>query len=415
MKKSLLLPALIVAAPACFAFATAGASDATENDVSDTALISDEPVVTVFDTLYSEGNRIVSLDFIEGKSGRDVSSDMSIELKLICDGEVLSSCEVGSSVSNRIIDDDSIRFIVGPDTTRAYPLMHLPRFIDPVADLAVGDIRQITFYKSFSVVDGADECELAFNGYLPKQLPLWLIKFLFVQMSDDINGLYADLLEKPVDRLKHYQQLIDPSRGCGKDTYFADLTPDRLASDMQRLFEKSYRQMFERTVMDNGSDPETEAKYAPKYDYSITVSPVWESADGQLVTYRVYVFYHTGGMHGIMEENYYTFEISTGKMLGFNDFFAGNEAQMTIDELTRVMVAGLSRDWVGYDFESVRAEIMVDENLSCSNDMFTEFFNGKLYPRPAMTRNGLLFSYQPYVKAPFVAGILHFVVPFSAK
>ncbi|WP_368408261.1 RsiV family protein [uncultured Duncaniella sp.] len=35
------------------------------------------------------------------------------------------------------------------------------------------------------------------------------------------------------------------------------------------------------------------------------------------------------------------------------------------------------------------------------------------YPRPALTNQGVVFSYQPYEKGSFAEGILHFVIPYS--
>lgn len=42
-----------------------------------------------------------------------------------------------------------------------------------------------------------------------------------------------------------------------------------------------------------------------------------------------------------------------------------------------------------------------------------EGYNGSYYPRPAMTKSGIIFSYQPYEKGAFYEGILHFVIPYS--
>ncbi|WP_354667204.1 RsiV family protein, partial [uncultured Duncaniella sp.] len=45
--------------------------------------------------------------------------------------------------------------------------------------------------------------------------------------------------------------------------------------------------------------------------------------------------------------------------------------------------------------------------------MLKEVYDGAYYPRPALTNQGVVFSYQPYEKGSFAEGILHFVIPYS--
>lgn len=48
-----------------------------------------------------------------------------------------------------------------------------------------------------------------------------------------------------------------------------------------------------------------------------------------------------------------------------------------------------------------------------TSEIIKEVYQGSYYPRPALTNEGLVFSYQPYEKGAFCEGILHFVIPYS--
>ena len=62
----------------------------------------------------------------------------------------------------------------------------------------------------------------------------------------------------------------------------------------------------------------------------------------------------------------------------------------------------------------------LDADLDCESGVtaiqskiLNEKIDGKIYPRPAITRNGIVFSYQTYEKGSNADGTLHFIVPFN--
>ncbi|MCM1075753.1 MAG: RsiV family protein [Bacteroides sp.] len=66
----------------------------------------------------------------------------------------------------------------------------------------------------------------------------------------------------------------------------------------------------------------------------------------------------------------------------------------------------------GWD-ETYPAAMEEHELASNSPSLIKEFRNEKIYPRPALTRHGVVFSYQPYEAGCFAEGILHFLIPYS--
>ena len=48
-----------------------------------------------------------------------------------------------------------------------------------------------------------------------------------------------------------------------------------------------------------------------------------------------------------------------------------------------------------------------------SSAIVKENIKGKLYPRPAMTENGMVFTYQPYEMGAFTEGAIHFLIPYN--
>lgn len=59
------------------------------------------------------------------------------------------------------------------------------------------------------------------------------------------------------------------------------------------------------------------------------------------------------------------------------------------------------------------ASLEKDELESNASEILKEVYDGAYYPRPALTNQGVVFSYQPYEKGSFAEGILHFVIPYS--
>lgn len=119
-----------------------------------------------------------------------------------------------------------------------------------------------------------------------------------------------------------------------------------------------------------------------------------------------------GGVHGGETDFFLTFDNQTGRILGISDFFTKTEFNAAVEELTRQLNARMGSDT--YTGGELTAELDYDSNVTAVHSkILNEKVNGSLYPRPAITKYGIVFSYQTYEKGSNADGILHFILPFS--
>ena len=179
------------------------------------------------------------------------------------------------------------------------------------------------------------------------------------------------------------------------------MSPEQVAVHFSKEHERLYRKDF------------TEEDFGPKYDYMMEVAPAWESKNGQYVTYRFYTYYYTMGAHGFMEEYYLTFDNENGRILGYNDIFGANDLKKAL-ELLEQEITAQKKEFMNFD-GIYPASLEKDELESNASEILKEVYDGAYYPRPALTNQGIVFSYQPYEKGSFAEGILHFVIPYSKR
>ncbi|MDE6418301.1 MAG: RsiV family protein [Duncaniella sp.] len=178
-------------------------------------------------------------------------------------------------------------------------------------------------------------------------------------------------------------------------------TPEEIATHFAKVHERLYRKEFGRDT------------FPPKYDYMMEVTPVWQSADSSLITYRFYTYTYTMGLHGYPEEYFLTFDNHTGRLLGWKDLMDEAEMSKCLADLSQRMTA-YKEETFGRKLDEPFPAYLTEEDISSnSTELLKESFDGLLYPRPALTRKGLLFSYQPYEAGCFAEGTLHFAVPYD--
>lgn len=113
-----------------------------------------------------------------------------------------------------------------------------------------------------------------------------------------------------------------------------------------------------------------------------------------------------------MPHKYYlTFNNETGNLLGFNDIIGNASFPKAITLLEQKLT---EKEAEYRDMEEPYPAAMDAEELEANASVIIkEVYDGSYYPRPAMTKAGIVFSYQPYEKGAFCEGILHFVIPYS--
>lgn len=391
------IAAVILLSIAFFMFANNGGNLNHDNQI-DTSYKSDtftESQSRYYgDTLFQYDGKTVIVDYFT-EEDQEVSSLSSYLLITYTDTIAIDTCRVIGNGSY-VTDGEILKYAIGVDTIR-YNMRHLPDSIKPILSLLQSDIIEHRCARGFELNDSSWRCDFKFLAYLPKGHPTWLNQFIATIMRNDIQGLYLD--NKGADRiLKEYYSIKTTPRKIGGINAFS-MSPEQVAVHFSKEHERLYRKDF------------TEEDFGPKYDYMMEVAPAWESKNGQYVTYRFYTYYYTMGAHGFMEEYYLTFDNENGRILGYNDIFGANDFKKVLDLLEQEITAQ-KKEFMNFD-GIYPASLEKDELESNASEILKEVYDGAYYPRPALTNQGVVFSYQPYEKGSFAEGILHFVIPYS--
>ena len=346
------------------------------------------------DTLFQYDGKTVIADYFT-EEDKEVSSLSTYLLLTYADTVAVDTCRVIGNGAY-VADGAIFKYAVGIDTIR-YDMRYLPDSIQPILALLPSGTVEHSYTRSFNLNDSSWRCDFKFLAYLPKGHPTWLNQFIATIIRNDIQGLYLD--NKGADRiLKEYYSIKATPRKIG-GINASSMSPEQIAVHFSKEHERLYRKYF------------TEEDFGPKYDYMMEVAPAWESKNGQYVTYRFYTYYYTMGAHGFMEEYYLTFDNENGRILGYNDIFGANDFKKVLDLLEQEITTH-KKEFMNFD-GIYPASLEKDELESNASEILKEVYDGSYYPRPAMTRQGIVFSYQPYEKGSFAEGILHFVIPYS--
>lgn len=349
------------------------------------------------DTLFQYDGKTVIADYFT-EEDKEVSSLSTCLLLTYADTVAVDTCRVIGNGAY-VADGTIFKYAVGIDTIR-YDMRHLPDSVSPTREILSANIVEHKYVHSFELTDSSWRCDFKFLAYLPENHPTWLNQFIATIMRNDIQALYLD--NKGADRLlkEYYGIKAKPKRVDGINA--ANMTPKAIARHFATVHEQLYRNEFKAEDVDG---------HGPKYDYMLEISPAWKSLDGRYVTYRFYSYYYTMGAHGFMEEYYLTFDNENGRILGYNDIFEANDFKKVLDLLEQEITAH-KKEFMNFD-GIYPASLEKDELESNASEILKEVYDGSYYPRPAMTRQGIVFSYQPYEKGSFAEGILHFVIPYS--
>lgn len=349
------------------------------------------------DTLWRDGDRSVLISFGDELAHDGVLSNDGTMLITYTDTTPTDTCIVGL-YSSLWADGNLLKVTVGADTLIAQ-FARLPRILDAPGRIVPGGCKGHRFHKEFAANDSSWECEFDFRAYLPDPHPAWIRQFIATIMRNDIQALFLD--NKGSERIiKDYYGITSrPRKVDGIDA--SRRTPEEIAAHFAKVHERLYRKEF-------ASDG-----FPPKYDYMMEVTPVWLNSDSTLITYRFYTYTYTMGAHGYPEEYFLTFDSRTGRLLGWKDLM--DEAGMAdcVADITHRLTA-YKGEFFGRELDEPYPAYLDEEDISSnSTELLKERFDGRLYPRPALTRNGLLFSYQPYEAGCFAEGTLHFAVPYD--
>lgn len=359
--------------------------------------VSDEQSRYYGDTLYQFDGKTVVYDYSFGDDA-EVSSLSLSALVTYKDTVPVDTCWVIGN-GTYVADGSILKFAIGVDTIR-YDMRHLPDSVNPTREILPANIVEHKYAHSFELTDSSWRCDFKFLAYLPENHPTWLNQFIATIMRNDIQALYLD--NKGADRIlkEYYGIKAKPKKVNGIDA--ANMTPKEIACHFATVHEQLYRNEFKMEDVDG---------HGPKYDYMLEISPAWTSPDGRYVTYRFYSYYYTMGAHGFMEEYYLTFNEETENILGYEEIIGAKAFPDAIKMLEQKLTA---KEAQYRDMDEAYPAGMDAEQLEANaSQIIKEVYQGSYYPRPALTNEGIVFSYQPYEKGAFCEGIIHFVIPYS--
>lgn len=136
-------------------------------------------------------------------------------------------------------------------------------------------------------------------------------------------------------------------------------------------------------------------------------------SNDSLVTVQKFDYDYTGGAHGMNVERLLTYDIAKGRELTNDDLFDADH----IDEVKKALLEAIAADpnyneWSPVeDWNDVLRKLTSD---SYNGDNVTASLADFKLPQAALSRSGVVFSYQPYDIQPYAAGAFHFTVPYSS-
>lgn len=184
---------------------------------------------------------------------------------------------------------------------------------------------------------------------------------------------------------------------------------DWQTADLDKMLENKWRKVkagYQRDAKESGP---------MNYSYRTTVTPAWRfKAAGGLTTYKVEDEIYMGGAHGMTYVYYLTLSTPGDSLLGLTDIFKAESLPAVFDLVGKKLAARPNAPVNDPTWPQV-AEITPapepSDQMRRSGSL--EQFGGKWYPRPALTECGVVFSYQPYVKDCYAAGIIEVLLPYD--
>lgn len=295
--------------------------------------------------------------------------------------------------------------LVGVDTIDVDFNKPLPKVLDLRLYGSLSGCRKSYFREQYALNDSALQTGFQINVAMPDEASLHIQDLISEMIRNDLSLIFADYDENDNAILPEIAVLnMDGKSVDQMSRYyfdrFCELYHDKYAlSDDEKISDG------EGGVFAAGEPiPETGVCYI----YQMDAHPVWQNDEQTLTSWRFYSYTYTGGVHGGCEEFYLTIDNATGRILGVDDFFTESEFKESVKDLGKMV------DSYEYGFGDGAALDSAYGEIRFENDkLLKEQIDGKVYPRPALTKHGVVFSYQPYWKASFSEGVLHFVLPYN--
>ena len=121
------------------------------------------------------------------------------------------------------------------------------------------------------------------------------------------------------------------------------------------------------------------------------------------MTYTKFSMKYEGGLHGNYSERFISYDYVHKQEIDFDYLFrVGSKADVAKILLEEVQKSPRYKEWN----PDVKSEVIVKDGEGHPMGKF------KL-PQPGLTKEGVVFSFQPYSISCFAAGVFHFTIPYE--
>lgn len=292
----------------------------------------------------------------------------------------------------RLLGEGAIcRIVVGVDTVNVNIIRPFGKTLDLRYRDALLGCKHYRLSRHYAFCDSARATDFQINIAMTDSTPLFIKDFISDMIRDDVAQYFDEHdWERHID-ITPYVPMINMR--------------NRTVEQMMQHYYYQFRKLYDKRFKpESDSD---ECAYGEWYSYQYYAYPVWQNSDSTLTTWKFYNFSYMGGAHGGEFEYFLTFDNQTGRILGAKDFFSKEDFKKAIGKLAKQIDAYHG----GSGFEAdLNSECNVAEEKSSN---LNEVIDGKIYPRPAITNQGIVFSYQTYDKGSFFDGVLHFTQPYG--
>lgn len=292
-------------------------------------------------------------------------------------------------VSDSIVCDSICAIEEGIDSTAievSQPFAESCEFMDRTKILP--HCREYKFSRQYALNDSSRTADFQIYVVQPTKMPRYIIDFVSKQIREKISDIFSQYGDDG--------KLIAPTIPLAN-------SKTHTIEQMAELYYNHFCKLYKRECGEH-LEPDGPV-YGQSYSFQYCAVPVWQNSDSSLMTWKFYQFQYTGGAHGGSKEYFITFDNKTGRMLGLKDFFPNNGYNKALNELTRQLNAERCYDAT----DGITAELDDTEE----NDILSERIDGKIYPRPAIINDSLVFSYQNYQKGLPTCEQLHLTQPFA--
>lgn len=372
--------------------------------VKDTICSEDEYVERKERTEY-RGNLILEHDNIKvyvdfclldegSKYGDDITAkDVAYLIRYVDD--IPRDSMVLKGPYNTLLGKNNLcKITVGTDTVNVNILKPFNRILDLRFRGVLPGCRFYRYSKHYTLNELSHLTDFQINLAIQDDAPEYIRNFINETIRDDVAKYFWDC-------------------SGGKIIYSHIPLFNIKDGDFDQMFRYYYNQFCKLYKKENNCESDTdEIPFGPHYSYQFYAYPVWESPDSTLITWKFYDYCYFGGAHGGETEYFLTFDNNTGRILGVADLYTNDGFNKAIDVLERQLNAyhnGEVSDELTYS-----VALAIDSNATAvQSTILDEVVGGKRYPRPALTRQGVVFTYQTYEKGAYWDGILHFTQPYK--